>query len=119
MGAMIAGLLQVFSGRIPDAESNARVLELARIPERWSAGHRLFDEVRARLLIAEKASNHRQAAQYYFEESCLQAIYNATDPRDPFDPSSAFFVVVQAIGLGREIGIADAVIAALFARYSW
>ena len=26
-----------------------------------------------------------QVRQYGFEESCLQAMYNATDPPDPFD----------------------------------
>ena len=101
MGVIIANLLDVFDGRLPNAESHARVSELAAAPDRWSAGHAVFDEVRRRLLAAE---GPRQW-QYGFEESCCQAMYNATNPPDEFDSSSAFFVAVQAIGLARVVGV--------------
>jgi hypothetical protein len=114
MGGIIAGLLRLFSGRVPDAESNARVLELANTPGRWSAGHKVFDEVRTRLLRAMKASDRVRCAQYDFEESCLQALYNATEPPDPFDPGSAFFVACAAFGLARAAGVpVDAVVTVL------
>ena len=32
-------------------------------------------------------------------------MYNATDPRDPFDSGSAFFVAPQALGLARVVGV--------------
>lgn len=105
MGVYIVGLLRLFRGRVPDSESNTRVLELANSPSHWSAGHRLFKEIRPRLLAAMKAEDASRCAQHYFEESCLQAIYNATDPPDPFDPGSAFFVAGQAISLARVVGV--------------
>jgi hypothetical protein len=105
MGRTIAALLQLFAGRVPDSESNARVLELASEPARWSAGHAVFDEVRRRLLVALDSKDMPRELQHYFEESCCQAIYNATDPPDPFDPGSAFFVAGQAIGLARAVGV--------------
>jgi hypothetical protein len=105
MGNYIAGLLSLFRGRVPDPESNHRVLELASSPARWSAGHALFDEVRKRLLADGKDKVDGRSTQYCFEESCLQALYNATDPPDPFDPGSPFFVAGQALGLARAIGI--------------
>ena len=114
MGEYIGGLLRVFSGRVPDTESNAQVLELAGTPGRWSAGHAVFDEVRHRLLAATKAKAEAREWQYSFEESCCQAMYNATEPPDPFDPSSAFFVVAQALGLAQAIGIPLDVLAAVF-----
>jgi hypothetical protein len=114
MGQMIARLLKVFVGRVPDAESHARVAELACDPKRWSAGHVVFDEVRSRLLAASAAKDRLRGCQYNFEESCCQAMYNATEPPDPFDPGSAFFVVPQALGLALVLGVAvEEVVAAL------
>jgi hypothetical protein len=105
MGGFIAALLRLFAGQVPDPESNTRVLELASDPTRWSAGHAVFDEVRRRLLAAMKAEDGLREWQHHFEESCCQAIYNATDPPDPFDPGSAFFVAGQAIGLAWVAGV--------------
>jgi hypothetical protein len=105
MGGFIAALLRLFAGQVPDPESNTRVLELASDPTRWSAGHAVFDEVRRRRLAAMKAEDGLRERQHHFEESCCQAIYNATDPPDPFDPGSAFFVAGQAIGLARVAGV--------------
>jgi hypothetical protein len=105
MGRSIAALLRLFTGRVPDTESNARVLELGTETTRWSAGHAVFDEVRRRLLAAMSASDGPRVWQHHFEESCCQAVYNATDPPDPFDPSAAFFVAGQAIGLARAVGV--------------
>jgi hypothetical protein len=105
MGGVITALLRLLAGHVPDPESNTRVLELASDPTRWSAGHAVFDEVRRRLLAAMKAGDGPRELQHHFEESCCQAIYNATDPLDPFDPGSAFFVAGRAIGLARVAGV--------------
>lgn len=61
MGASIANLLRLFSDRVPDRESNARVLELAVALERWSEGHALFDVVRSRYLAATSTNNARKS----------------------------------------------------------
>jgi hypothetical protein len=57
MGDIIARVLRVFAGRVPDAESHGRVTELVAAPARWSAGHAVFDEVRRRLLAAMKGKD--------------------------------------------------------------
>jgi hypothetical protein len=114
MGEMIVGLLRLFSGRVPDSESNARVLELAATPERWSAGHKVFDEIRDRLLKGVKTKSRTACAQYSFEESCAQACYNAMGPDDPFDPGSPFFIAGQALSLAKVSGVpSEAVISIL------
>jgi hypothetical protein len=105
MGRCIAGLLHLFRGRVPDPESVARVIELATTPDRWSAGHAVFDEVRTRLLAAIDAKDEPRQAQYSFEELCCEAIYNAAEPNDPFDPSSPFFVAGAALGLAKVVGV--------------
>ena len=115
MGDIIAEILRVFAGRMPDAESHACVIELVSTPARWSAGHVVFDEVRRRLLAAAQVQDTTREWQYHFEESCCQAAYNASDPDDPFDPGSAFFIFPQAIGLARCIGVpVAAIVAAAF-----
>jgi hypothetical protein len=103
MGASIAKLLQLFHGKVPDAESNSRVLELAVTPAKWSAAHALFDVVRTRYLVATKANDDVRSAQYEFEESCLEALYNESSPSNPFDSVSPYWVVPSAVGLARAI----------------
>jgi hypothetical protein len=114
MGGHIVGLLRVFAGYVADAESHSCVTELAATPSCWSAGHAVFDEVRRRLLVSMNRKDRLRCAQLSFEESCCQAIYNATDPPDPFDPSSAFFVIAGALGLARLVGLPLDAVAAVF-----
>lgn len=115
MGNLIANLLILFAGRVPDAESNAHVTELAVTTARWSAGHAVFDEVRKRLLAAMEEKDRIRQSQYHFEESCCQAIYNATNADDLFDPSSAFFIAPQAISLARAVGVLPETVVAILA----
>lgn len=117
MGASIANLLKLFHGKVPDAESNAHVLDLAVTLDRWSAGHALFDVVRGRNLAATNSKDSVRCAQYSFEESCLQAMYNESNPDDPFDSVSPYWVVPSAIGLARAIGMpVETVLAAMIPK---
>jgi hypothetical protein len=114
MGDSIVRLLNLFVGRLPDAECHKCVTELAANPSRWSAGHAMFNVIRKDLLIAMDSGNHSSAAQYSFEESCCAAMYNASEPQDPFDSSTPFFVVPQALGLARLLGVHPDEVAAVF-----
>ncbi len=117
MGASIANLLKLFQGKVPDAETNAHVRELAVTLDQWSAGHALFDVVRSRSLAAMSTKDDVRCAQYSFEESCLQAMYNETNPDDPFDSVSPYWIVPGAIGLARAIGIpVEAVLTAMIPK---
>ena len=115
MGRCIVELLQLFQSRMPDTESSQRTLELARTPEKWTAAHSYFDIVRSRYLAANTPAHRTRAAQYCFEETCLKTLYNATEPSDPFDSSSAFFVAPVAIGLARVVGFPVEAVAAVLA----
>ena len=118
MGIFIVGLLGLFTSRLPDTESNNAVVQLVTTPSRWSAAHAVFDEIRSRLLAATDAKDKLRECQYQFEESCCQAVYNATRPVDAFDPASAFFVVGHALALARMIGIpVDAVALVMAPRH--
>jgi hypothetical protein len=115
MGRHIVDLLHLFAGRVPDAESYTCVLELAATPNHWSAGHAVFEEVRRLYLADMGRGDQLRCAQHIFEESCCQALYNAAVPPDPFDPSSAFFVAANALGLARLVGVPLDVVASVFA----
>lgn len=105
MGASIAKLLTLFRGKVPDRETNDYALELVATVDRWSAAHALFDVVRGRYLAATKLNDHLRTAQYAFEESCLETIYNESSPDDPFDTVAPYWVLPRAIGLARVLGI--------------
>ncbi|TWU12092.1 hypothetical protein CA54_09100 [Symmachiella macrocystis] len=102
MGASIAALLRLFQGEVPDSDTNSRALELAVTHDSWSAGHALRDVVRDRSLGIK---DQIKCAQYDFEESCLEALYNESEPDDPFDSVSPYWVVPNAIELAKLIGI--------------
>lgn len=106
MAASIAALLRLFDGKVPDAESHACVLELAVTPDSWSAGHAVRDVIRDRLLAAMDANDEVRCAQYGFEESCSETLYNEIHPDDPFDTVFPYWVVPSAIDLARLVGVA-------------
>lgn len=105
MAELIAKLLALFKDRVPDPECHQAVTELVRTPERWSAGHKVFDEVRDRALAAIKSKDSLRCAQYGLEEIVLKSLYNASDPIDPFDSDSPFHVAGAAIRLARATGL--------------
>jgi hypothetical protein len=115
MGDQIAELLGLFQGRVPDATSNAIVLKLAVTPERWSAGHALFDILHDRLLTAMRARDQARYLQHEFEGSCLQALYNATSPVHPFAPGSPFWVGGGALRLASAVGVPEQAVVAVLA----
>jgi hypothetical protein len=112
MGRLIRSLLTMFSAYAIDAESNAALTAMAASTTTWNAAHAVFDQVRARLLRV--ADDEALTAQYFFEECCAKAMFNATDTNMPFDAASAFFVVPAALTLARAVGLdAEFVAAAL------
>lgn len=114
MGRTIAGLLGLFRERMPDAETVVRVAELAAHPERWSAAHAMFRVIRRRSLD-DASGDQLRGLQYGFEELCCKALYNATSPRDSFDPSSPFSVAGAALRLARAVGVSVEEVAAVLA----
>lgn len=104
MGDFIRQILEALAPLVPDAESCAMVLALSAQPTRWGAAHAVFDEVRRRRL---RAADELAEAQYFFEECCAKALYNATRPIAAFDPSSPFYVVPSAITLTHALGFSD------------
>ena len=108
----IVALLQLFAGRVPDPVSHARVLELAQNRQQWQHAHDLFDQLRDGTLRSIAAKDHARECQYYFEEVCLQSLYNETGPSDPFDPDSPYWILKNAIALAWATGVSLNAVAA-------
>lgn len=116
MGRVIAELLRLFRDRVPDSDSAVKVAELAAAPDRWSAAHAVFDEVRRRLCSSE--NDVPRGRQYSFEELCCKSLYNATGTDAPFDASSPFFVAPAAFRLAEALGVpSESVIKVLNPRW--
>jgi hypothetical protein len=115
MGEQIAGFLGLFQGCVPDATSNAIGLKLAVAPDRWSAGHALFDIVSSRLLVAMRARDQIRYLQHELEWSCLQALYNATSPVHRFAPGAPFWIAGAALRLARAVGTPEEAVVAVLA----
>lgn len=114
-GDQIAGLLGLFRGSVPDFTSNASGLKLAVTPERWSAGHALFDILDNRLDVAMRARDQTRYLQYELERSCLQALYNATSTVHPFAPGSPFWIAGAALRLASAVGVPEEAVVAVLA----
>jgi len=103
MGRKIVFLLKELQKASPDKEASEVVLELAESEERWTAAHAVFDFIRDRLLKVSKSEVHE--FQYAFLESCCQALYNSTDPVDPFDSCSPYYVWPHALALAAQLDV--------------
>lgn len=101
----IISLLLLFEGQMPDADTNARVLSLAKNRSNWSGAHKLFDFVRQRNLAAIRTRDFARECQYCFEEVCLKSMYNETGPTARFDSDSPYWIAKNAFTLARVIGV--------------
>jgi hypothetical protein len=111
----ILALLALIKGQVPDPETHAWVVELARDRTKWSKGHEVFDRIRQRNLQAIKARDHVRECQYCFEEVCLKSLYNETAALDAFDSDSPHWIIKNALALARVIGVGDEEVVAVVA----
>src|SRR6218665_2647578 len=109
-GAIVADierLLELFAERCDDRDTFDELLALLHKPERWKLAHGLFQKIRKKFLAAEKANKEVAQAQYMFEEVCAKTIYNLSGESAPFDADSPYWIVPNAIALGRTIGLEE------------
>ncbi len=71
----------------------------------WPKAHYLATRVRAKMLKAVEAGDHRAEVQYHFEEVCAQALHNMTSTKKPFDPDTPYWIIPLALKLARELKV--------------
>lgn len=114
VGASIIALSRLFQDQVPDPLSLRQILNVA-LSEDWSRAHGVRSQVRSRLLLTSNAEDPVRLAQYWFEESCLETLCNDTQPDDPFDSISPYWVVPNAIKLAGQLSVPiDDVLAAVW-----
>lgn len=114
-GAIIADLervLELFAWRCDDRNTFDELLAMVQKPGRWKLAHGLFQRIREKSLAADKAGNVVATAQYMFEEVCAKTLYNLSGESAPFDADSPYWVVPNAIVLGRTIGVEESTVLA-------
>ena len=108
----IERLLELFSRHCTDRESLDELLVVVRNPSQWHTAHGLFQRIRKKTLVAERSKNGTAIAQCLFEEICAKTLYNLSGEPAPFDADSPYWVVPNAIALGRHVGVAESAVLA-------
>ena len=78
----------------------------------WPKAHSLFQRIRQKRLVAERAGDAPLDAQFAFEEACAKTLYNLTHPQAPFDADSPYWIISDAFVVAGHYGIPDAEIVA-------
>lgn len=116
MQADILALLRLFRDHVLDAETHQLVVKVATDADSWNTSKEVFRIVRARNLEGIKDHDHARECQYCFEEVCLQSLYNATAPSDPFDPCTPHWIIRIALDLASVIGVSTKDVANVLCR---
>jgi hypothetical protein len=100
----IRALCELFAAH---CEDRARLDALAKISGSrgdWHQGRQIFD--RARVETLKRANGGPSLdAQLIFEETCGKALYNLSGHPAPFDVDAPYWVVPNAVGLAKRLGI--------------
>jgi hypothetical protein len=108
-------LIELFAERCKDRATLDELASMATDHGRWAKAHGLFDRIRQKTLVAERAGDQILTAQYLFEEICAKTLYNLSGESAPFDPDSPYWILPNAFALARKIGIDDSEVLAVVA----
>lgn len=114
----IAELLAYFLLLCEDKSTMQEVYDMAIDWRKWKEGHKIFNRIRGKTLVAEANHDSLRTNQYLFEEICAKTLYNLSNPQDPFDSDSSFWVLPIALEFAATIGVKEPMrISSLFKDY--
>lgn len=96
----IERLLELFVANCSDTTTLNELLVIVRDRSKWKLAHSLFQRIRKKTLAAPASES-----QYLFEEICAKTLYNLSGEPAPFDADSPYWVIPNAIALGRQLGL--------------
>ena len=105
--AEIQRLVRLFLPRCDDRETLLALGTMAAEQDQWRDGHRLFQKIRSKTLVAERSGNRLKNVQYCFEEVCAKTLYNLSGSPAPFDEDSPDWIRPNALALAQALGIPD------------
>jgi len=104
----MAGLIQLLAPHCEDRGTIDKLSAMVADHRKWTKAHALFDQIRDKTLLAERANNRRLTCQYLFEETCAKTLYNLSGSQAPFDADSPYWIIPNAISFARQAGVDDA-----------
>ena len=104
----IKGLCVLFESRCEDKSTLDQLVRMLDDRSRWRGAYSLFEQIRAKNLKAAARYDRCAEAQYCFEEVCAKALYNLSGEPAPFDADSPYWIVPNALKLGRLLDINEA-----------
>ena len=103
-------LVDLFLISSTDRETLSKLRHMLDHEEEWIQAHDLFDRIRRKTLMARRADDQDAECQYCFEEICAKSLYNLSERDYPFDEDSPYWIVPNALSLGRARGLPDKLI---------
>jgi hypothetical protein len=87
----------------------AAILETADHPSRWQSGHEVFDAARRRFLVERATPGPPEPSLYLLglAELVAKVVYNQTQPGDPFDEDSGWYIAPEALRAADMTGGRD------------
>ncbi|NUO76220.1 MAG: hypothetical protein HOQ32_09420 [Lysobacter sp.] len=103
--ADIQKFVRLFLAHCSDRESLLTIEAMAGDRDRWREGHKLFQQIRSKTLLADRAGDRLKVAQYVFEEVCAKTLYNLSGSPAPFDKDAPDWIRPNALALAEALGI--------------
>jgi hypothetical protein len=98
-------LISLFEPHCADTGTMRELRALLHKESDWPTAHYLATRIRSKTISAIKTSNAKSEAQFYFEEMCARTLYNMSNPKKPFEPDSAYWIIPMALKLARTLEI--------------
>lgn len=105
MSDQISHLLALLTTSASDRSTLEVLLNVAADPDRWPEARGVFDRIRLKTIEAERTGDQILLAQYRFEEACAKTFYNMSRSPAPFDPSSPYWIIPNALIAARRLGL--------------
>jgi hypothetical protein len=114
----MAGLIRLLAPHCEDRTTIDALASMLSDHRSWSKAHDLFDKIRTKTLVAERAGDRKLTSQYLFEEICAKTLFNLSHSNAPFDPDSPYWIIPNALSFGRLVGVPDAQVIKVIAAES-
>jgi hypothetical protein len=107
--AAMSSFARLFRPYVEERATWQEVEAMIRDESTWQGAHALFDRIRIKTLSVQEGDD-KLNCQYSFEEICAKTLYNFSDPVDPFDVDSPFWVIPLALRFSRFLKLPDSAV---------
>jgi hypothetical protein len=102
------GLVRLLAPHCDDRSTIDALGTMLTNHQTWSKAHDLFNEIRVKALVADRAADRKRSTQYLFEEICAKTLFNMSGTNAPFDADSPYWIIPNALAFAKCVGVSDA-----------